>query len=223
MRRVVVLAALAAGAFALLAGLVVSGALTSVDRYALEHLMPGLRPPYTSPGSILDSAIPLHDVRGETTIQVVVDVFTLPASPLLSALIVAALGAVLHRRGESRAAALWVGAWIVVDLVEVLAKHALSRSLLSARAGGRHVHAVGFEHSFPSGHAARALVVAAMCAFALPRLRPAAIAWAALTLPALEIAGFHTPTDIVGGALLAACAVVVTQHAAREPTVSASS
>jgi hypothetical protein len=37
---------LAAAAFVALAGLVVGGAFTSLDHYALANLMPGLRPPY---------------------------------------------------------------------------------------------------------------------------------------------------------------------------------
>lgn len=106
---------------------------------------------------------------------------------------------------------------MAVDAVEILTKHALARPLLTARFGGRELGVVDFVHSFPSGHAARAVVVAALLSSLRPRLAPFAVAWAVLTLPALELAGFHTPSDVAGGALLAGAAVLVARAALTPP------
>jgi len=202
LRRLSLLAALAAIAFAVLAVLVSAGRLTSIDQYAVRELMPGLHLPQ-EPSPLVYSLVPLADVRGETPIQVAMEVFTSPASATISALFFLLGAWLLKRRGEARLAVLLVGALVAANAVELLVKAVLERPALFARAGGLPVHTTGFDHAFPSGHAARALLVAALCAHVWPRLRRPALAWALLTLPALELAAFHVPSDIVGGVLLA--------------------
>jgi membrane-associated phospholipid phosphatase len=65
------------------------------------------------------------------------------------------------------------------------------------------VHLVAFDSSWPSGHALRCALVAAALATAWPRLRIPLLIWLAAVVVLLELAGFHTPTDLVGGLLLA--------------------
>jgi membrane-associated phospholipid phosphatase len=68
------------------------------------------------------------------------------------------------------------------------------------------VHLVGFDASWPSGHALRCALVAAAVAAAWPRLRIPLAIWLVAVVVLLELAGFHTPTDLVGGLLLASAA-----------------
>jgi membrane-associated phospholipid phosphatase len=65
------------------------------------------------------------------------------------------------------------------------------------------VHLVAFDSSWPSGHALRCALVAAALATVWPRLRIPLLIWLAAVVVLLELAGFHTPTDLVGGLLLA--------------------
>ena len=69
------------------------------------------------------------------------------------------------------------------------------------------VHLVGFDSSWPSGHALRCALVAAALAAAWPRLCVPLGIWLAAVVVLLELAGLHTPTDLVGGLLLATAAV----------------
>ena len=45
------------------------------------------------------------------------------------------------------------------------------------------------------------------------------VLWAAATLVLLEVAGFHVPSDIAGGLVLALLIVVAVRSASREPAV----
>lgn len=70
-------------------------------------------------------------------------------------------------------------------------------------------------HSFPSGHAARAFLIAALVvAWGPAWLAPLLVIWAPLVALARVAMGLHYLTDIVGGALLGlAAALVATQIA----------
>jgi hypothetical protein len=46
------------------------------------------------------------------------------------------------------------------------------------------------------------VIVAAAVAWAWPRGRRFAVAWAIVSIVLLQLAGWHTPTDIAGGVLL---------------------
>ena len=96
----------------------------------------------------------------------------------------------------------WTAAWLVAVAVEVVFRHTLTRPPLY-RDG---VHLVAFDSSWPSGHALRCALVAAVLAAALPRLRIPLGIWLAAVVVLLELAGFHTPTDLAGGLLLATAA-----------------
>lgn len=68
------------------------------------------------------------------------------------------------------------------------------------------MHLLGFDASWPSGHALRCALVAGALGAAWPRLRLALGIWLVAVVVLLELAGFHTPTDLTGGLFLAATA-----------------
>jgi membrane-associated phospholipid phosphatase len=176
---------LIAASFAALAALVAAGALTGLDQWAVDHVMPGAR--FTSErANIRDALIPFAGTRWSSGWSVAADVVTLPASFFVAL-----------------ALAAWRSRPIAVVLVaataaETLCKHVLNRPPLHHGA----LHIVGFDSSFPSGHTLRSVLVAA--AFA----HPLAAAWAVASIVVLQLAGWHTPSDVAGGLLLAGLALL---------------
>lgn len=69
-------------------------------------------------------------------------------------------------------------------------------------------------HAFPSGHGARAFLLAALAfAFGPPWLGPLAGLWATLVAASRVALGVHYLSDVVGGALLGiACGLVASGH-----------
>ena len=176
---------LLAASFAALAALVAAGSLNGLDQWAIDHLMPGAH--FTNREASLRAAlIPFYSVRWSSPWSVAVEIVTLPASFFVALALTA---------WRSRLLALAV---VAATAVETLCKHTLDRPPLHHG----HLHIVGFDSSFPSGHTLRTLLVAA--AFA----HPLAAVWAVASLVLLELAGWHVPTDIAGGALLAALALL---------------
>jgi membrane-associated phospholipid phosphatase len=191
-----------------LAGLVGSGALAGLDRWAVEHAMP-LAGRHEPPPAFVESLVPLLHAPFHPAGVAVVQIVTLPGQVVVSFLLVAAAAWRLRARGKIEAAVCWTAAWLVGVVVELAFRHLLTRPALY-----RHgVHLVGFDMSWPSGHALRCALVAAALAAAWPRLRVPLALWLAAAVVLLELAGFHTPTDIAGGLLLAmavgTCAVAL--------------
>ena len=131
------------------------------------------------------------------------EIVTLPGQAVFSLLLVLVAARQLWRRGRVEAAVCLTAAWFVAVAVELVFRHTLTRPPLY-RDG---VHLVGFDSSWPSGHALRCALVAAALAAAWPRLRVPLGIWLAAVVVLLELAGLHTPTDLVGGLLLATAAV----------------
>lgn len=132
----------------------------------------------------------------------VTEIVALPGQVAVSLLLVVAAARRLRMRARGEAAACWIAAWLLAVAVEVVCRHVLSRPPLY-----RHgVHVVAFDMSWPSGHALRCALVAAAFAAAWPRLRVPLAVWLAAVVVLLELASFHTPTDIAGGLLLATVA-----------------
>jgi membrane-associated phospholipid phosphatase len=131
----------------------------------------------------------------------VTQIVTLPGQVVVSFVLVA-LGAWKLRKPW------WVIAWLAATLVEFAIRHFMTRPELYR--GG--VHVTAFDSSFPSGHALRCALVAAVFAAAWPRLRVPLAAWVVACAVLLELAGFHTPTDVVGGLLLAGLAARALRH-----------
>ncbi len=155
-----------------------------------------------APPAFLVSLVPLYHAAFRPAGVAVTEAVTLPGQVLVSFALALAAAAALHRRGRLGAAAGWLGAWIAGTAVEVAFRHALTRPAVY-RDG---IHVTAFDASWPSGHALRCTLVAAALAAAWPRLRIPLLAWLAACLVLLELAGFHTPTDVLGGLLLACVA-----------------
>jgi membrane-associated phospholipid phosphatase len=185
-----------------------SGAATGLDRWAAEHAMPLAGGP-SEPPTTLESVVPLLHAPFHPLGVAVTEIVTLPGQVVISLVLVLAAAWRLWRRGRVEAAICWTAAWLVAVAVEVLFRHTLTRDPLY-RDG---VHLVGFDASWPSGHALRCALVAGALGTAWPRLRIALAIWLVAVVVLLELAGSHTPTDLAGGLLLAAaaacCAVAV--------------
>ena len=182
-------------AYATLAVLVAAGVFTGVDQWAVEHLMPSASFHHGRPGW-LEAAVPLLHQRFDSPLAVAADIVTLPAAALVSLAIVVA---------ASRVAGLGlVAAWAAGSAVELLCKHVLVRPALYDGT----FHVAAFDSSFPSGHALRAVLVGCAVTRMWPRARGAAIVWVAASVVLLQLAGWHTPTDLAGGLLLGGLAVL---------------
>ena len=156
----------------------------------------------SGPPSTLESVVPLLHAPFHPVGAGVTEIVSLPGQVVISLLLVAAVAWRLWARGRAEAAVCWTAAWLVAVAVEVVCRHTLTREPLY-----RHgVHLVGFDASWPSGHALRCALVAAAVAASWPRLRIPLAIWLVAVVVLLELAGFHTPTDLVGGLLLASAA-----------------
>lgn len=144
------------------------------------------------PPTLLESLIPLFHASWHPIGVGVTQIVTLPGQVLVSFALVAS-GA-----WKLRAPA-WLVAWFGATGVEFALRHALTRPALY-RDG---VHITAFDSSWPSGHALRCALVAAVLAAAWPRLRAPLAGWLVASAVLLELAGYHTPTDVLGGLLLA--------------------
>ena len=185
-------AALSGAAFAALGGLVAAGSLTGFDQWGCDHLMPLAGTPNGGPPSFLESLVPLFHAAWHPAGAAVTQIVTLPGQVVVSFVIVAAAAWKLR-------APVWVAAWLGATGVEFALRHLLTRPALY-RDG---VHVTAFDSSWPSGHALRCALVAAVLAAAWPHARSALAAWLVASALLLELAGFHTPTDVLGGLLLA--------------------
>ena len=201
--RSLTLAAFAA--FLALTGLVWAGVFTSFDRYATHHWMPWA---HFGPHRLIQVGLAFRPETRPSTAGTITAFYTYPASPFISGLIVLACAWVLPRRREGVAA---IALWVVANAIELIGKLVVSRPSV-----GR----PGFSDSFPSGHTVRAFVVAAVLAWTWRRAALPAYTWAVGVAVALVAIGDHVPTDVIGGAVLAAALVVGTTHvvSARTPS-----
>ena len=157
--------------------------------------MPLAGTPVGGPPSFLESLIPLYHAAWHPAGAAVTQIVTLPGQVVVSFVLVAAAAWRLR-------APVWIAAWVGAVGVEFTLRHLLTRPALY-RDG---VHITAFDSSWPSGHALRCALVAAVFAALWPQARAALVAWLIASALLLELAGFHTPTDVLGGLLLAALA-----------------
>jgi membrane-associated phospholipid phosphatase len=199
------LALVLAAAFGLVAGLLAAGLFDPIDSYAVHHLMPGLGTDRDKP-SLVDSLVPFLHQGHPSGITRVADVITLPASAVPSLLLLGGGCLLLWRRGARSEALLWASAWVVGDAIELLCKSVVQRPALYVHTPGQRYpnHVFPFDGSYPSGHTLRAFLVAAVATRLWHRGWPFFLVWAAAIVVALEVAGQHAPTDLLGGLLLAA-------------------
>jgi len=192
----------AAAAYAALGGIVASGAASSLDQWAAKHAMPLAAGTPGPPPTLLESVVPLLHADFHPAGLAVAEIVTLPGQVLVSLLLVLVAAWQLYARGRLDAAAAWPAALLAGSAVEILCKHFLTRPPVQ-RDG---LHAVAFDNSWPSGHALRCALVACALAATWPRLRGPLGLWLAAAVVLLELAGAHTPTDVLGGLLLATVA-----------------
>ena len=176
--------------------------MTGLDQWAVDHAMPFAGPPGPPP-TLLESLVPLLHAGFHPVGAGVAQIVTLPGQALISLPLVLAASWRLWKSGRVEAALAWPAAWLVGTAVELVFRHTLTRPALY-RDG---VHVVAFDSSWPSGHALRCTIVAAALATAWPRLRLPLAVWLVAVLVLLVLAGFHTPTDVAGGLLLATVAL----------------
>jgi membrane-associated phospholipid phosphatase len=207
-------------AFAVLASLMVAGRLARIDQYAVDHWMPQAEPSDGSSSTSIVHAL-LPTLGGP--LQAFCNLWTFPASALLSAATLAVCCAVLVRRGQRRAALAWTVAWFAANVVEVVGKQVLHRPPLHAVEDGLRVSFDNFGHSFPSGHALRTVVTAALVVTVWRKAAIPVLAWAVVSVVALVVSADHTPSDVLGGVLLALAAVLcaVVWVRVREPSPAA--
>ena len=172
-----------AAAFAALAGLVAAGSANGVDRWAIDHAMPGAHFG-AHKQTIAEALVPLLHVRWHGALHILAELVTLPAAFLPSLLLVA----IVVWRTKTYA---WALLWIAGNVVEELCKATLTRPALFHHG----LHIAAFDNSYPSGHTIRAVLLAVM----IPVARP----WAVAAIVLLDVGGFHVPSDIAGGLLLA--------------------
>jgi membrane-associated phospholipid phosphatase len=176
---------------ALTATLVALGALTFVDQFAVDHLMPWLevrRHPFVTFGAL---TIPSIDPPAAHT---AVELWTYPAAVVPSLLLVLVAASRLARPS----ALAWCALWCTGNAVELVGKLSLDRPALYHE----HAHVAAFDSSLPSGHTIRSLVIAGALATAW-RSGRAAYVWAATVPAALVVSGAHTPSDVVAGFFVA--------------------
>jgi membrane-associated phospholipid phosphatase len=205
LRTFVAVEAALVAAFVLVSVLVVEGACTGIDQHAIDHWMMNVSagPVHTSVGSAFRPY-----PNGGNASQIVFNVWTFPASVVVSGAVLVACCIVLRRRGLRTIAGAWVVAWLFANAVEVIGKGLLHRPALSVGVNGIRMHLAGFDSSFPSGHTARGLVLAFMVAAVWPRLAWPAALWGIGTCVFLVLSAAHTPSDVLGGTLVAVSGVV---------------
>ena len=139
-----------------------------------------------------------------------VDLVTYPASILVSALVFGVAGLVLWRRGSRTVAVVCWATWFVANALEAATKLALPKPALHREQDGVTYHVVPFDHSFPSGHTVRAVLLAALVALVWRRFAWPAAVWAVLVVPVCLVAGSsHVPSDVAGGLLFGLLVVLV--------------
>lgn len=189
-------------AFASLAALTSVGTFTRIDSYALDHLAPG--------GIPIESKIPLlgelfqyHGHHFDVS-----QVVRLPGTIVASILLLLIGSAVLWRRGERRALVLWGGAFAVANIVVIVCQETVVKPSLFGRYYEQPVELSEFHMSFPSGHAMRLVLLAALFAYLWRWLRWPLLAWVTAAVVSIQVDHLHTLSDIAGGLVLGCVAIL---------------
>jgi membrane-associated phospholipid phosphatase len=190
-----------------LGALVATGHLTGVDQWSVDHLMPFQDRPVGEPSTLDQVMSPLAAVTRGSNDWVTRTLFavTLPVAPLPAALAGAIGVLALMVTKRWRRAFAWSAALAAAALAEVAIKDAVERPLLHKFDAVRDgvVGKDSFNHSFPSGHTVRGILLVMLFVELVPRLRVALTVWVVAMSVVLVLASMHTPSDVVGGALLA--------------------
>jgi membrane-associated phospholipid phosphatase len=203
--RVLLACGFFASTFVVLTLLVAADVAQPVDRYAVRHLMPGLGADFQKP-SLPGRLIPFlgEAQRHADAFQHAIRVISFPASALASLVLLTIACFLLWRRGERPSALTWTAVWALAIAIELICEALVRHEPLLLASPDRAPRQVTFGNSYPSGHAIRATLLAALAGRLSPRVLPYVLVWTAVVAVGLELAAFHTPTDILGGLLLAA-------------------
>jgi membrane-associated phospholipid phosphatase len=185
--------------FVALAAVVGAGWLQWLDAFGARYLMPGL--------PVHFGGVP-HPFHAELVYWTAV-VVSSPAGSIPAFVLAAGAGAVLWRRGRSSSAAWGIGALVAISVVELVCRHVVTRSAIEAPVPGGAVRDYGVHASFPSGHAARAVVLGALAEAVLRRRDRRVVWWIVAVALLQELAAFHAPTDVLGALLLGGALVHV--------------
>jgi undecaprenyl-diphosphatase len=193
---------------------VVLGAFTRVDQFSLDHLMPWLVVALSGSGGDNGYWQPfwLHSPNAVKLFELL----TYPCSVLISGLVVLIGAVVLRPRLGLVAALAPAGAWVVGNAIEVFLKGTLVRPAVYGTVGPERVHIATFDNSFASGHMMRGLIVAYTLTLLWPRSSPWVWIWAALVGPSLVVISAHTPSDVIGGALVGLLVLVPANAVVRQ-------
>jgi membrane-associated phospholipid phosphatase len=194
---------------------VVLGAFTRLDQYSLDHLMPWLVPKSTEGDGGHEGLWQPFRLHTTTGLKLA-DLFTYPCSVLVSGLVVGIAAVVLWPRLGPFAALAPAGAWVVGNALELLLKHTVVRPAVYDSLGGERVHVRAFDDSFSSGHMMRGLIVAWTLTLLWRQASPWVWIWAALVGPALVAVSAHTPSDVLGGALVGLLVIVPANAVVRQ-------
>jgi membrane-associated phospholipid phosphatase len=190
---------------AVLAALVAAGSLSGIDQWSVDHLMPGLTPG-SGKQSLFGSLFPIFrssKEHGHVAIAALTYGVVWIASVIPSVLLVVAALLFLRSRGKKRLAFRIGLVFAAVNVVEILGKELITGPALYAHQAGTSVHVRPFDSSFPSGHEIRAVLLVACLATCIPNVRLVGIAWLVVVSMLLVVGGWHTPTDVAGGLLIA--------------------
>lgn len=179
---------------------VAAGGFTRFDQFSLDHFMPWLVPGNPPSGGHQGFWQPFRFHTPNW--QKLLDLLTYPCSLLLSGIVVAVAAAVLWPRLGPVAALAPAGAWVAGNAIEVFLKEIVVRPAVYGVAGGVRTHVVTFDDSFASGHMLRGIIVAYTLTLLWSGASPWVWVWAALVGPALVLESAHTPSDVIGGALI---------------------
>jgi len=189
---VLVPVALIAAAFVLLAVGVEHSVLAPVDRWFEQNLTPLMHGPRQHQPALLRWL--------NTPLVVALWIATIP----VTICILAAVAAYDYVRGTLRHTWIWVAAFAVALAVELLGKVLVHDP--AGRTGGP---LAGANSGYPSGHAARAVLLAALVGGLFASRRGRIWAVAVVIVAGLQLKGAHTLSDIVGGLLLGAAVLMV--------------
>jgi membrane-associated phospholipid phosphatase len=199
------------------------GAFTRLDQYAIDHFMPWLVPKDNSGDGGhggLWQPFRLHTTTGLKLL----DLVTYPCSVLVSGLVIVVAAVILWPRLGPLAALAPAAAWLVGNALEVLLKGTIVRPAVYGSAGAVRLHVVTYDDSFASGHMMRGLIVAWTLTLLWRQASPWVWIWAAAVGPILVLISAHTPSDVIGGAIVGLLVIVpanaVVRHARLERAIA---
>jgi membrane-associated phospholipid phosphatase len=175
--------------------------------------MPGPRPS-PSKASSLQSAFPIYNPdteHGRQAVAALTYAIVWIASAVPATILVLVAVYLLWRRGQQALAAALAISYLAANILAIILKHSISRPTLINHAATGDPPIRPFSDSLPSGHELRAVILLACLVALRPKLWPLGLAWLIALTVMLVVGGWHTPTDVAAGLLLATAALALGQ------------